>query len=171
MKRDVFEDDMYGRVFLMPEEQIRNAQNGKHFEHEMNAAYLTRPERVNELTLHFTRVLDQVFGKDADEIVKKDSVGLYDWLRDRMFTASTTALLGEEILKMYPDYCEDFFKFDQEFLAYLFGIPKFMLKDAIARRKKLLDKLEEWSLAMHEQSGGTPVDPEGLHGNGCLGAG
>ena len=161
MKRDVFEDDMYGRVFLMPEEQIRNAQNGKHFEHEMNAAYLTRPERVNELTLHFTRVLDQVFSKDAKEIVKKDSIGLYDWLRDRMFTASTTALLGEEILKMYPDYCEDFFKFDQEFLAYLFGIPNFMLKEAITRRQKLLNKLEEWSLAMHERSGGSPIDPEG----------
>ena len=161
MKRDKFEDDLYEKVFLMPEQQIRNAQDGKHFEHEMNAAYLTRPERVNELTAHFTRVLDEVFSKDAEDIVDKDSIGLYDWLRDRMFTASTTALLGEKILNMYPNYCEDFFNFDQEFLKYFFGIPKFMMGDGPARRKRLLDKLEGWSKAMHEQSGGQPIDPEG----------
>lgn len=161
MKRTVFEDVLYEKVFQMDQQQINNAQSGKHFEHEMNAAYLTRPERVNELTAHFTRVLDEVFSKDADEIVKKGSVGLYDWLRDRMFTASTTVLLGEKILEMYPNYCEDFFKFDQDFLPFFFGLPNFMLGDAVARRKRLLDKLEEWSKAMHEQSGGTPIDPEG----------
>ena len=161
MKRDVFERDMYFKVFLMPAQQVQYAMDGMHFEHEMNAAYLTRPERVNELTATFCKVLDSVLSKDAEDMVKKDSVGLYDWLRDRMFTASTVALLGDNILKMYPNYCEDFFKFDQEFLAYLFGLPNFMLREAIVRRKRLLDKLEEWSKAMHEESGGEPIDPEG----------
>jgi hypothetical protein len=161
MKRDVFERDMYSKVFLMPQQQIENAMQGIHFEHEMNAAYLTRPERVNELTATFTKVLESVLSRDAEEIVNKESVGLYDWLRDRMFTASTVALLGDELLKMYPNYCKDFFDFDQEFLAYLFGIPSFMMRDAIVRRKRILDKLEEWSLKMHEESGGEPIDPEG----------
>ena len=161
MKRDVFERDLYSKVFLMPEQQVQNAMNGAHFEHEMNAAYLTRPERVNELTATFTKVLDSVLGKDAEEMVAKDSVALYDWLRDRMFTASTTALLGDKILEMYPNYCKDFYDFDQEFLAYMFGFPNFMMRDAIVRRKRLLDKLEEWSKAMHEESGGEPIDPEG----------
>ena len=161
MKRDMFERDMYFKVFLMPEQQVENAMNGMHFEHEMNAAYLTRPERVNELTSTFTKVLDSVLTRDAEEIVGKESIGLYDWLRDRMFTASTVALLGDTILKMYPNYCEDFFNFDQEFLAYLFGLPSFMLRDAVVRRKRILDKLEEWSRIMHEESGGQPIDPEG----------
>lgn len=161
MKRDLFERDMYFKVFLMPEQQINNALNNIHFEHEMNAAYLTRPERVNELTATFTNVLDSVFSKDAEDMVAKDSFGLYDWLRDRMFTASTTALLGDTILKMYPNYCKDFFDFDQEFLAFYAGFPSFMMRDAIVRRKRILDTLEAWSLAMHEESGGEPVDPEG----------
>ena len=161
MKRDMFETELYRHVFLMPDEQLRNAIDGKHSEHEMNAAYLTRPERVNELTAHFTRVLDEVLSRDAEDIVRKDSIGLYAWLRDRMFTASTTALLGETILKMYPNYCEDFFNFDQEFLAFYFQLPKILLRDAYARRDRILDKLEEWSRAMHEESGGTPIDPEG----------
>ena len=161
MKRDVFEHELYGKVFTMPEEQIANVERGKLSEAEMNAAYLTRPERVNELTAHFTRVLDEVFSRDAEEIVEKGSVGLYEWLRDRMFTASTTALLGEEILKMYPDYGEDFFAFDQDFLGFFFDLPTFMMRDAIARRERILTRLMEWSAAMHQQSGGSPIDPEG----------
>lgn len=161
MKRDMFERDMYSRVFLMPQQQIDNIMAGIHHEHEMNAAYLTRPERVNELTATFTKVLDSVLSKDAEDIVNKDSIGLYDWLRDRMFTASTVALLGDELLKMYPEYCKDFFDFDQEFLAYLFGLPSIMMRDAIVRRERILTKLEEWSKKMHEESGGVPIDPEG----------
>ncbi|KAK3721691.1 hypothetical protein LTR37_002856 [Vermiconidia calcicola] len=161
MKRDVFEHELFQKVFSLPEEQIANAEAGKHHEHEMNAAYLTKFDRVNELTETFTRVLDEVLAKDAEEIVKKDSIGLYDWLRDRMFTASTTALLGEEILKMYPEYCEDFFKFDQEFLGFFFDLPNIMMRDAIARRDRILKKLQAWGKAMQERSGGSPIDPEG----------
>ena len=161
MSRDVFEQALYQKVFQFSDEQLANTTAGKHMEHEMNSQYLTKHDRVNELTAHFTRVLDEVFTKDAQEIVNKDSVLLYDWLRDRMFTASTTALMGEELLKMYPAYCKDFFDFDQEFLKFLFDLPKFMIRDATARRERIIKKLEEWSKLMHEQSGGTPIDPEG----------
>lgn len=103
----------------------------------------------------------EVLDQDAADIVKLEEIGLYDWIRDRMFTASTTALMGEKLLEMYPDYCQDFFKFDGEFLSFFFRLPSFMLRDAIARRKKIFDKLEAWSKEMHRLSGGTPVDPEG----------
>ena len=161
MKRDQFERDLFGKVFLMSAEQIGNAEAGKHMEHEMNAQYMTKHERVNELTAHFTRVLDEEFSKDAEDMVKRESVTLYHWLRDRMFTASTTALMGETLLQMYPEYCEDFFGFDQEFLKFFFDLPKFIMGEAIARRERIFARLEEWSKVMHERSGGQPVDPEG----------
>ncbi len=161
LMRDVFEQELYEKIFVFPEDQVRNAINGKHHEHEMNAAYMTRPERVNELTDHFCRVLEEVLDKDANDIVNKDSIGLYDWLRDRMFTASTTALFGEEFFKMYPNYCEDFFYFDNNFMSFFFGFPDFTMRQPVARRDQTLKKLEEWSKAMHEKSGGSPVDPEG----------
>lgn len=110
--RDEFEADLFGKVFLMPSDQIKNAADGKHFEHEMNAKFLTSFEKVNELTAHFTRVLEDVLNKDAGEVVQMDDIGLYTWIRDRMFTASITALMGEKLLEMYPAYCEDFFGFD-----------------------------------------------------------
>ncbi|KAK5175738.1 uncharacterized protein LTR77_000877 [Saxophila tyrrhenica] len=158
LKRDVFEEELYQKVFVMPEDQLNYAISGKHSEHEMNAAYMTRPERVNELTVHFTRVLEEVLDKDAEEIVTKDGIGLYNWLRDRMFTASTTALFGEEFFKYYPNYCEDFFYFDMQFMSFFFGFP---MREASRRREQTFEKLQAWSKAMHEKSGGTPVDPEG----------
>lgn len=160
--RDVFERDLFKQVFGMPDEQIHNAEAGKHFEIEMNTQYLTKHERVNELTAHFTRVLDEVLDEDAQEIVSLEDVGLYEWLRDRMFTASTTALMGEKLLQMYPGYCEDFFKFDSEFLSFFFQLPKFMMGDAFERRQRIFDNLEKWSQEMHRLSGGAPVDPEGV---------
>lgn len=159
--RDVFERELFSEVFEMPMEQIRNAEAGKHMEHEMNSKYLTNFDRVNELTSHFTRVLEQVLDRDAEEMVKLPEIGLYDWLRDRMFTASCTALLGEKLLEMYPTFCEDFYGFDSDFLSFFFKFPKFVMKEAIERRNRMFTELEEWSGEMHRLSGGTPVDPEG----------
>ncbi|CAJ2510536.1 Uu.00g095050.m01.CDS01 [Anthostomella pinea] len=159
--RDVFEREMFHHVFGMPDEQIHNFEAGKHSQHEMNSQYLTKHERVNELTSHFTRVLEEVLEKDAREVVELEGIGLYEWLRDRMFTASTTALMGEKLLQVYPTYCRDFYQFDKEFLSFFFQLPKFMMGDALKNRDRIFDKLEEWSNEMHRLSGGSPVDPEG----------
>ena len=161
LTRDVFEEELFTKVFQFEVEQVRLAQAGKHFEHEMNAQYLTKHDRVNELTAHFTKVLGEVLDKDADAVEKMGEIGIYHWLRDRMFTASTVALMGEKLLQMYPDYCEDFFKFDIDFLSFFFELPSFMMGDAITNRDKIISKLKIWSAEMHKQSGGTPVDPEG----------
>ena len=159
--RDYFERDMFEKVFEMPSEQIDNAAAGKHFEYEMNAKYMTNFDRVNELTSKFTEVLDEVLSKDAEEVSQLEGIGLYEWLRDRMFTASVTALMGEKLLEMYPNWCEDFFAWDNDFLGFFFGIPPILQRKADQRRKRIYAKLEEWSLEMHRLSGGSPIDPEG----------
>ncbi|KAK3072640.1 hypothetical protein LTR53_006455 [Teratosphaeriaceae sp. CCFEE 6253] len=159
--RDVFERELFRKVFQLPDDQIHNAEKGKHMEHEMNSKYLTNFERVNELTAQFCKVLGEVLVQDAADVACLDRVGLYQWLRDRMFTASTTALMGEKLLERYPGYCEDFFGFDGDFLSFFFQLPRLLMGEAFNRRQRLLDKLEAWSLEMHELSGGTPTDPEG----------
>lgn len=151
--RDVFERDLFETVFQLPPDQIHNAEAGKHFEVEMNKNYLTNFERVNELTAHFSKVLEEVLDKDAKEIVQLEEIGLYQWLRDRMFTASTTALMGNKLLERYPGYCEDFFGFDSDFLSFFFKLPNFIMGEAVPRRARLLKELEKWSLEMHELSG------------------
>lgn len=159
--RDLFEKDLYNMVFKMSPDQVEKAVQGKHSEEVMNSKYLINHERINELTHHFTKALDGVLGKDAGEVVKMGEIGLYEWLRDRMFTASCYALLGEKLLEMYPTFCEDFYGFDGEFLMFFFRFPGFLIKDAVQRRDRIFDNLEKWSKEMYRLSGGTPVDPEG----------
>ncbi|KAK0937496.1 hypothetical protein LTR29_010934 [Friedmanniomyces endolithicus] len=159
--RDVFDRDVFQKVFQLSNDQIHNLEAGRHHEVEMNSKYLTNFERVNELTAGLTKVLDEVLAKDSQEIEKFEDIGLYQWLRDRLFTASTRALFGDELLKMYPAYCEDFYAFDGDLLSFFFSLPSFMMGDAFRRRRRIIGELESWSKKMHELSGGTPIDPEG----------
>ncbi|KAK3671323.1 hypothetical protein LTR78_008783 [Recurvomyces mirabilis] len=168
--RDVFEQELLSSVFQLPDDQIKNAWAGKSHENEMNSQYLTKHERVNELTTHFTRVLDDVLSKDADDVINLGEIGLYNWIRDRMFTASTTALMGEKLLQMYPEFCQDFFAFDNEFLMFFFALPEFAMREAVGRRTRILDRLQAWSKDMHDLSGGQPVDPEGVAWEPLFGA-
>lgn len=160
--REGFEAEMYAKVFLMDPAQIRLTETSKQLEHEVNSKYLTNFERVNELTATFTAELDRMLARDAAQVEQLGPVGIYEWLRDRMFDASVIALDGKHLLEMYPQYGADFFKFEPQFLAFLFETPKFMMRDAIATRERLFDGLEAWGKAMRERSGGSAVDPEGV---------
>lgn len=79
-----------------------------------------------------------------------------------MFTASVTALMGEKLLQMYPNYCADVFAFDGDSLSFFFGLPKFAMRYAIARRDRIAVTLTTWAAEMTCLSGGAPIDPEGL---------
>jgi len=78
-----------------------------------------------------------------------------------MFTASTTALMGTELLRMYPDFRTDYAKFDREVPSFFFQMPRLLIRNAYARRKKILDKLTAWNSAMLAQCGGEAADPQG----------
>jgi hypothetical protein len=159
--RDVFEVEMFTHVFGMPMEQIEHAEAGKHGELELNSRYLINFERVNELTAHFTTMLEEALDKDVDKITSIGKIGLYEWLRDRMFTASCNALFGKKLLEMYPDYCEDFFGFDSDLLSFFFRLPNIVMREANQRRARMFSKLEKWGIEMYRLSGGSPQDPEG----------
>lgn len=159
--RDIFDRELFDKVLGLPADQIHIAEGSKQIEIEANSQYLTKHERVNELTAHFCRVLEEVLDRDAQDIAKLGEIGLYKWLRNRMFTASNTALFGDKLLQMYPTYCEDFYRFDSDFMSFFFGFPKFIMGDAFERRRRIFDNLERWSKEMRRLSGGTPVDPEG----------
>jgi len=131
-------------------------------EHALNKEYLLKGERVNELTIHFSRVLAERLAHDAETLPADQEIGLYSWLRDCMFTASTTALMGKHLIEMYPELCTDFFGFDGEMLSFFFSIPNFLLRPAHKRRARLLNRLEEWNRAMLVQCpNGKAVDPSG----------
>ena len=130
----------------------------------MNHKYLLERKGVNELTAEFTRVLvDEVAselkgtgGEGGDR-----EVGLYAWLQDRMFNASTTAFMGSRLLETYPYFRKDFFDFDRYMLTMFFGLPKWLKPTAYNIRENVLSGLVEWQQKMQEECNSDPTDPDG----------
>lgn len=126
--------------------------------------YMMEKKAVNELTAEFMRVLSDQLTRGLQSDGEKDEeeeVGLYAWLQDRMFNASTTAFMGTRMLEVYPDLREDFFAFDRVMLTLFFGIPKWLSPAAYKVREKALGGLMEWHRRMQEESKGRPLDPDG----------
>lgn len=123
--------------------------------------YLLEKKSVNELTTEFTRVLRDQLAEElkAEEGDQKEVNGLYAWLQDRMFKASTTALMGSRLLEVYPRLREDFFEFDHHMLTLFFRIPKFVSPTAYNVRERALGGLIEWQQQMQEECKSNPVDP------------
>lgn len=139
---------------------ITPAQQLENIDHN----YLLGKKSVNELTAEFVRVLrDQVKSKLKGEggEGKETEDGLYAWLQDMMFNASTTAFMGSRMLEVYPNLREDFFNFDRVMLTMFFGIPKWLSPKAYNVREKTLGGLIEWQQQMQEECKGNPADPDG----------
>lgn len=139
---------------------ITPAQQLENIDHN----YLLGKKSVNELTAEFVRVLrDQVKSKLKGEggEGKETEDGLYAWLQDIMFNASTTAFMGSRMLEVYPNLREDFFNFDRVMLTMFFGIPKWLSPKAYNVREKTLGGLIEWQQQMQEECKGNPADPDG----------
>ena len=116
--------------------------------------YLLGEKSVNELTAEFVRVLrDQVTSKLKGEggKGKEKEDGLYAWLQDMMFNASTTAFMGSRMLEVYPNLRENFFNFDRVMLTMFFGIPKWLSPKTYNVREKVLGELIEWQQQMQER--------------------
>lgn len=126
--------------------------------------YLLEKKSVNELTANFTRVLrDQLAGESNSEKgdTKENVHGLYAWLQDRMFKASTTAFMGSRLLEIYPNMREDFFEFDRHMLTLFFRIPKLISPTAYNVRERVLSGLINWQQQMQEECKNNPLRPDG----------
>ena len=86
--------------------------------------------------------------------------GLYAWLQDRMFKASTTAFMGSRLLEVYPELREDFFVFDRHPLTMFFRVPKLLSPEAYNVREKALSGLVRWQQQMQEECKSNPLDPD-----------
>lgn len=126
--------------------------------------YLLEKKAVNGLTANFMRVLNDQIARALDvkaDEGKEQVVSLYDWIQEKMFVASTTALMGSRMLEIYPNLGEDLFVFDRDMLTMLFGIPKWVSPEPYKVREKAMRGLIKWQQQMQEECKGEPKDPEG----------
>ncbi|KAJ4291450.1 hypothetical protein N0V88_006045 [Collariella sp. IMI 366227] len=69
---------------------------------------------------------------------------LFAFLRDHMFHAACTALLGERFLELCPDFARDFWVFDSHSLTYLRRTPRWMASKAYSARDRVLASMKKW---------------------------
>ncbi|KAF2101498.1 cytochrome P450 [Rhizodiscina lignyota] len=136
--------------------------NAIQLQERMNHEYLLKPERVNELTKEFIRVLKDTLDGELKNEGEEVELDLYEWVRNRMFKASTDAFFGTNMMEMMgPQFEEDFYEFDRSFLTMFFGVPRLFAPNAFNVRDRLLDGLERWQKQMQENTNGVPADPDG----------
>jgi Cytochrome P450 len=152
--------------FGMSKEEVRrfygvdDSDHGtEHQQEKIWQDYLLKTEAVNELTGEFVGTLRHELKGELKESGVKE-VGLYEWLREHMFKASTATFFGKRILEMNPRLGENFFVFDRHMLSMFFGIPKLLIPKAYASRKMVLDGMEGWHVKMMEECKNSPTDPE-----------
>lgn len=158
--RDKFNADIFEKGLDVSPSDTAKFYSDKLGQEKLNDNFLLRSDSVNELTAKFSRGLRQALHEDFEMVEQMGDMGLYAWLRDRMFKASADALMGERLLQMYPELCADFFKFDREFLSFFFGFPKWTMPDAYQRRDMMISKLKDCHQRMSEESGGLPMSPD-----------
>jgi len=118
-----------------------------HVQEKINMDTLLKTESVNELTSAFVEKLREQLSK----IEKTEDLGLYRWLQGVMFEASGRALLGDKVFEHYPAFGEEFWDFDSHMLSLFFGIPEFLLPEAVKFRERSIGGLMRWHKVMAQK--------------------
>lgn len=109
----------------------------------IHSEHLLSSSAVNALTSKFMECFTNEL--DGDESLSQGvEVNLYDWLWQRIFRASTTALCGSNLLEMYPAFDKDYRIWEDNMLGLLFGKPRLFARDAYAARDSTVRKLQSW---------------------------
>lgn len=110
---------------------------------KIHAEYLLNIGAVNQLTTKFMETFQSNL-QNEKSLETGVEVDLYSWLWRIIWRTSTTALGGSKLLEMYPGFDVDYRTWEDNLLALLFGVPRFIAPQAYAARDACLVKLEKW---------------------------
>ena len=82
----------------------------------------------------------------------RDYPDLYEFVRDHMFHSSLTAMFGEQLFKLKPNFCEEFWAFEKNVPDLAKGVPQWTNRRAINARDRCLASVQEWGTYLEEQS-------------------
>ena len=136
-------------------------------DHQVNKDFLLSQGAVDGLTGTFMGVFQEEVVRDFG-VGERREVSLYEFVRERMFVASTTALYGRKIFDLHPDLSDFYWDFDNGVLARLYGVPRFMRPEAYKALQVMLDKWEKWVRVVRERYADEP--PEGTEWDEMMGS-
>ncbi|KAM7198353.1 Cytochrome P450 [Rhypophila sp. PSN 637] len=105
--------------------------------HEIYENHLIGGKAVSFLTDLFVGSLV----KEIDSVSDKEwtQCGVDEFMKDKMFRASTTALAGPGVFEMDPDFTRNFWDYDHDFMSMLYGLPKFLCRKGCDARDSCLE--------------------------------
>jgi cytochrome P450 len=137
----------------------RTDEKGEISTERLHSEHLLSSAAVNSLTGTFMRTFQAQLGGETD-LTDGLVVNLYDWLWNRVFRASTTALCGTKLLEMYPDFDLDYRIWEDNLLGLLFGTPRLFARQAYRARDACVQKLEKWLQAGYQHPVEEGEDPD-----------
>ncbi|KAF2767281.1 cytochrome P450 [Teratosphaeria nubilosa] len=109
----------------------------------IHSEHLLNTSAVNALTSKYMQCFHRELNED-EHLQEGVDVNLYDWLCQRIFRSSTTALYGSKLLAMHPDFDTDYRVWEDNMLGMLVGTPRLFAPKAYAARDRTVRKLEAW---------------------------
>lgn len=167
--RDGFSQIVMSQACGMPPADFQIYAASQHRDHQISQEFLLRTTYAAELAVEFAHCLGDKLGAELRDLRSREGgeagreVDLCAWLKTIQFESSLVALMGDHVMRAYPDFARDFVKFDRGFLDLVFGFSRFLKPEAYASRDKTLAGVERWIAAAEEAAGsdGIPDPREG----------
>lgn len=137
----IFQDDQSG----YGTQSLTNAPNETRVwkrTHDLGATALSSGPSVNILTSRF--IEEFVTELDLEPLNEPTTTPLYDFLKKKMFVASTISLVGTEIFSLNPGFVKTYWEFDDAFLMIALGLPKFLASKQNAALDRMLKATNKW---------------------------
>ena len=150
---DCTKDD-YKRLYHQDEAAGGGPGEAKYSQDVLHGKYLLSNDAVNALTSQFMRRWQKRLDQDTSVTTgERRELDLVAWVQEHMFVASTESILGSRILEEIPDLMPRFWYFDQTFLSFLYGMPRWMKRKEYDHRDHLIADMERWLEKMIQEAG------------------
>ncbi|KAF5710523.1 cytochrome P450 monooxygenase 3A7 [Fusarium mundagurra] len=127
--------------------------------HEIYESHLIGSNAVSALTeLFIDTMIDELCTVGTQGPIE---IGIDEFMKHHMFRASTIALAGRKVFDIDPNFADEFWAYDEDFMSLLYGIPKFLCRKGSNARDKCLETVKgyldqgwknlDWR-ACHEQN-------------------
>ena len=110
--------------------------------HELYESHLIGSSAVSSLTdLFIDNLMEQFQSIRGDGWVEW---GVDEFMKDKMFRASTIALAGPGVFDIDPDFTETFWTYDTDFMSLLYGMPRFLCRRGWLARDRCLETVRQY---------------------------
>ncbi|KAF5983168.1 cytochrome P450 monooxygenase [Fusarium bulbicola] len=110
--------------------------------HEIYESHLIGANAVSALTeLFIDTMIDELSAVTTQGPIE---IGIDEFMKHHMFRASTIALAGRKVFDIDPNFADVFWDYDEDFMALLYGIPKFLCRKGSNARDKCLETVKSY---------------------------